>query len=164
MGLRLLAWKACSLAPRPRSPYAWTPICSMTSGCCQRCCHDCSDGPITSQNPRGPQLQRGRTAQRRVQGPWVGRDRAAHELGRVRRPGTGDRKLEKDAEEQRGEGRYLWWSRSSTARVPYLLEKVDRSGRLTAWDDDSTLSVSSSACVSVFSVQLVMSGWILLED
>jgi len=30
------------------------------------------------------------------------RDRAAHELARVRKPGTGDRKLEKDAE---GRGR-----------------------------------------------------------
>jgi hypothetical protein len=45
-----------------------------------------------------------------------GRDRAAHELGRVREPETGNRKLEKDAEGRREGGaeeeeRYLWSSR-----------------------------------------------------
>jgi len=35
-------------------------------------------------------------------GTLGGRDQAAHELGQVRKPGTGDRKFEKDAE---GRGR-----------------------------------------------------------
>jgi len=45
-----------------------------------------------------------------------GRDRAAHELGRVRKPGTGNRKLEKDAEG--GRTVFMVAEKSSEARAP----------------------------------------------
>jgi len=54
-------------------------------------------GAATSQLQRGPNH-----LAKEGLGTLGGRGRAAHELGRVRKPGTGDRKLEKDAgEEQR---------------------------------------------------------------
>jgi hypothetical protein len=45
-----------------------------------------------------------------------GRDRAARELGRARKPGTGNRKLEKDAEG--GRAVFMVAEKSSEARAP----------------------------------------------
>jgi hypothetical protein len=51
-----------------------------------------------------------------------GRDRAAHELGRVMKPGTNGRKLEKgrkgQKEEPRGETWYLWSLRNQDSACP----------------------------------------------
>jgi hypothetical protein len=105
--------------------YSWLPRQRLTvlivkSQCKHPICkpgqqhHNCSEGPITSQKPRGYQLQRGRAAQKEGPRPRV---------SRARKLGTGDRKLEKDVEGSgRGRrGQAIFIVVEKAARLPCLI-------------------------------------------
>src|SRR5277367_1427375 len=60
--------------------------------------HSCSEGSVTWRKLSRSSTEAKANGPKEGLGTPGGRDRAAHELGRARKPGTGDRKLEKDAE------------------------------------------------------------------